>query len=99
MILPRGDDPRFADVLLDACARLGAGVAGPDRRHRAAAARAASGSATRPPGIELVVASVATLEVCLDKWALAERCRGRVRVPETRVADAAFDAARRSSCR
>jgi carbamoyl-phosphate synthase large subunit len=91
-ILPRGDHPRFSAMLLDTCARLGAQVVVPTvdtellplarERERYAAA-----------GVELVVASVATLEVCLDKWRLAERCAGRVRVPETRVADAAFDAA------
>ena len=40
-----------------------------------------------------MLASVATLADCLDKWALAERCRGHVRVPATVVVDDAFDPA------
>lgn len=91
-LLPRGDDPRFADDLLARCAREGVRVVVPTvdtellplarRREEFAAA-----------GITLVLASEATLAACLDKWALAQRCEGRVRVPATRVADAAFDPA------
>jgi carbamoyl-phosphate synthase large subunit len=40
---------------------------------------------------KLVLASEATLAVCLDKWELAQRCSGRVRVPWTVVVDGAFD--------
>src|SRR6185295_2604222 len=40
---------------------------------------------------QLVLASEATLAVCLDKWELAQRCAGRVRVPWTVVVDGAFD--------
>ena len=50
-------------------------------------------------GVTLVLASEATLATCLDKWALAERCRGHVRVPATVVVDAAFDPAARRRCR
>ena len=92
MLLPRGDDPRFADVLLAACEETGAGVLVPtvdsellplaqDRERYEAA------------GVKLVLASEETLAVCLDKWALAERCHGHVRVPATVVADHAFDPA------
>ena len=91
-ILPRGDDPRFSDVLFALCERLGVQVVVPTvdtellplARERERYAEA---------GVTLVLASVETLEVCLDKWQLAERCVDRVRVPETRVADVAFDPA------
>ena len=65
----------------------------PDGRHRAAPARARAGALRGRGRRARASRRVATLEVCLDKWRLAERCAGRVRVPETRVADAAFDAA------
>jgi carbamoyl-phosphate synthase large subunit len=91
-ILPRGDDPGFADTLLALCRRLRVDVVVPtvdtellplahDRGRYADA------------GVTLVVASAQTLEACLDKWELALRCREHVRVPETAVADAAFDPA------
>ncbi|MDA0162529.1 ATP-grasp domain-containing protein [Solirubrobacter ginsenosidimutans] len=89
-ILPRGDDPRFTDDVLARCEREAIDVLVPTvdsellplarRRDEFAAA-----------GVTLVLASEATLEVCLDKWALAERCHGRVRGPATVVVDAAFD--------
>ena len=91
-ILPRGDDPRFTDHLLERCRRDAIDVVVPTvdtellplarRRDEFAAA-----------GTTLVLASVETLETCLDKWVLAERCQGHVRVPATVVADAEFDPA------
>jgi carbamoyl-phosphate synthase large subunit len=91
-ILPRGDDPRFADELLARCERAEIDVLVPTvdtellplARRRAEFAEA---------GVTLVLASEDTLAVCLDKWALAERCHGRVRGPATVVVDAAFDPA------
>lgn len=91
-MLPRGDDPRFAADLLARCRREAVDVLVPTvdsellplarRREEFAAA-----------GVTLVLASEATLAACLDKWVLAERCRDRVRVPATVVADAGFDVA------
>ena len=89
-ILPRGDDPRFTDDLLARCRREQIDVLVPTvdsellplARRRAEFADA---------GVTLVLASEATLAVCLDKWALAERCHGRVRGPATVVVDGAFD--------
>jgi len=91
-ILPRGDDPRFTDDLLARCRREQIDVLVPTvdsellplARRRAEFADA---------GVTLVLASEATLAVCLDKWALAERCHGRVRGPATVVVDGAFDPA------
>ncbi len=91
-LVPRGDDPRFAADVLARCTRERIDVLVPTvdsellplarMRDRFAA-----------DGVALVLASEATLAVCLDKWALAECCRGRVRVPATVVADDAFDPA------
>jgi carbamoyl-phosphate synthase large subunit len=88
-ILPRGDDPAFAATLLALCGRLRVDVVVPTvdtellplarRREEYAAA-----------GVALVVAAADTLAACLDKWELAARCRGHVRVPDTVLADAAL---------
>jgi len=91
-LLPRGDDPRFADVVLALCEAAAADVLVPTvdsellplARERARCADA---------GVRLVLASEATLETCLDKWALAQACHGHVRVPATVVADERFDPA------
>ncbi len=89
-LLRRGDDPRFADHLIELCLRQGVTVLIPtvdsellplaQRRHELAAA-----------GVELVCPSEHTLALCLDKAALAEVCSGVVPVPRTAVLDAAFD--------
>lgn len=91
-ILPRGDDPAFADRVLSLCEREAVDVVVPTvdsellplARQRARFAQA---------GVRLVLASEATLAVCLDKWALDGRCRGHVRTPVCRLVDDAFDAA------
>jgi carbamoyl-phosphate synthase large subunit len=90
-ILPRGDDPKFADVLLRICQASEVSIVIPTvdtellplarRRDEFAAA-----------GVTLVLASEATLETCLDKWRLAERCGDAVRVPDTWLVDEDFDA-------
>jgi len=92
VLLPRGDDPRLADELLAYCRREAVDVLVPTvdtellplarARERFAAA-----------GVVVVVASVETLAICLDKAVLAERCAGVVRVPATTVVGAAFDPA------
>jgi carbamoyl-phosphate synthase large subunit len=91
-ILRRGDDPRFAADLLAHCERESVAVVVPtvDSELLPLARRRAEFAAA---GVTLVLASEPTLAVCLDKWALAERCHGRVRGPATTVVDAAFDPA------
>lgn len=92
-ILLRGDDPRLVEDLLSRCRRDGVDVLVPTvDSELLPLARAREDF--RAAGVTLVLASVPTLETCLDKWALAERCRGHVRVPETHVVDANFDPAR-----
>jgi carbamoyl-phosphate synthase large subunit len=91
-IVPRGDDPGFADALLDLCTREAVDLVVPTvDTELLPLARARSRYAEA--GVGLVLASAQTLEVCLDKWLLAERCREVVRVPATAVVDAAFVAA------
>ena len=91
-ILPRGDDPRFATDLLARCEREAIDVLVPtvDSELLPLARLRAEFDAA---GTTLVLASEATLAVCLDKWALAQRCHGRVRGPATVVVDDAFDPA------
>jgi carbamoyl-phosphate synthase large subunit len=42
-------------------------------------------------GTKIVLASEKTLRMCLDKWALHRHCKGAVRVPDSTLADEAFD--------
>jgi carbamoyl-phosphate synthase large subunit len=88
-IVPRGDDPGFVDALLAVARREGVTVIVPtvdSELQPLAAARERYAAA----GIALVLAQASTLAVCLDKWALHERCRGTVRVPATWLVDASF---------
>lgn len=92
VILPRGDDPRFADAVLEICRRERVDLVVPtvdSELMPLAAARARYAEA----GVRLLVASERTLGVCLDKWRLAERCRDAVHVPATALVDGAFEPA------
>jgi carbamoyl-phosphate synthase large subunit len=92
VILPRGDDDTFADILLAWCEREAVDVVVPtvDSELVPLASRRAQ---FEHAGVRLVLAPLETLEVCLDKWALHRRCDGQVRVPDTVLVDAAFDPA------
>jgi carbamoyl-phosphate synthase large subunit len=92
VILPRGEDERFASLLLAWCEREMVDVVVPtvDSELIPLAARRAQ---FERAGVRLVLAPLTTLEVCLDKWALHARCRGRVRTPDTVLVDGAFDPA------
>ena len=91
-LLPRGDDPAFASTLLDLCRRWEVDVVIPtvDSELLPVARMRDQYDAA---GTTIVGASVATLEACLDKAALARLCDPVVRVPRTQVVDEAFDAA------
>jgi carbamoyl-phosphate synthase large subunit len=88
-ILPRGDDPGFVDALFALAQhhRISAIVPTVDSELQPLAAARQRFEAA---GIALVLAQASTLAVCLDKWALHERCRGTVRVPATWLVDATF---------
>jgi carbamoyl-phosphate synthase large subunit len=90
VMLPRGDDPSFSQVLLDVCAERGIDVLVPtvDSELLVVAERKDEFEAV---GTKLVLASVETLETCLDKWRLQQACEGHVRVPRCVVAEADFD--------
>jgi carbamoyl-phosphate synthase large subunit len=91
-LLPPGDDPGFSDFVLALCQRerIAAVVPTVDAE---LLPLAATRDAFERAGVKLVQASAATLQVCLDKWALHQRCAGSVRVPDTVLVDQTFDAA------
>ena len=89
-ILPRGDDPRIATMLLDLCRAEEVDVLVPTVDTELLPLAQARGEFAAA-GVTLVVAQEETLAVCLDKWRLAERCRGSVRVPDTWLVDDGFD--------
>ncbi len=90
MLLPRGDDADFSDRLLEICTRLDIDLLVPtvDTELLPIARRLEE---FRAAGTDAVVASVETLETCLDKWELDRRCRGEVRVPATVLVDGSFE--------
>jgi carbamoyl-phosphate synthase large subunit len=92
-ILPRGDHDGFAEQLLEECEREAIDVVVPtvDCELIPLAAQRARFEAA---GVRLVLAPLATLEACLDKWALHARCHTQVRTPDTVLVDEAFDPAR-----
>jgi carbamoyl-phosphate synthase large subunit len=90
LIIPRGDAHSFVESVLGVCERLEIAVLIPTVDSELiplAEARAAFAAI----GTELVLASLETLRMCLDKWALHGRCEGAVRVPRSLLADSDFD--------
>jgi carbamoyl-phosphate synthase large subunit len=91
-LVPRGDDPGFVDAVAALCRRAAIDVLVPtvDTEMLPVCHRrpelAAGGTAVLAP-------SVATLERCLDKWALVQACRGLDVAPATALLDASFDPA------
>jgi carbamoyl-phosphate synthase large subunit len=90
LILARGDDPGFVDRILAICREADIGIVVPtvDSELLPLAERRAEFEAE---GIHLMVAEAATLAVCLDKWALMERCASTVKVPRSALFDASFE--------
>ena len=89
-LLPAGDAPGFAEVVLERCLAMDAGIVIPTcdaeleplakARHTFAAA-----------GIGLLLAPDEALRLTLDKLALIRRCTGVVRVPKTECFDEELD--------
>ncbi len=86
VLLPRGDAPGFVDTLLAAGLEYGADLVVPTVDTEL---RGVSGARDRfrARGIDLLVESVKTLDLCLDKLTLMRTCAGRVRVPGTVLLD------------
>jgi carbamoyl-phosphate synthase large subunit len=81
-LLPRGDDPGFVDALLGAAVAHGADLVIPTVDVELLdVSRARDRFADK--GIDLLVESPSTLEMCLDKAALMQACASTVRVPGT----------------
>lgn len=95
LLLPRGDDPELVPALLAACAAHRVDVLWPtvDTELLPVAAAAERFAAI---GVRVLTAPVPALATCLDKWRLAERCAGVVRVPATAVVTEDTDLSARS---
>ncbi|MET0773853.1 MAG: ATP-grasp domain-containing protein [Candidatus Limnocylindrales bacterium] len=91
VLLPRGDEPGFADTLLEWCRASGIDVLFPtvDQELLAVARARASFAAA---GVAVVLADARALATCLDKWALYQACVGRLPVPRTALLDDGFEA-------
>jgi len=91
LIVPRGDDARFADVVLEVCRRERIDVLVPtvDSELVPLASRR---ELLAHAGTELVLAAEETLRMCLDKWTLHQRCAGAVPLPRAVLVDDAFAA-------
>jgi carbamoyl-phosphate synthase large subunit len=89
-LLYRGEDPRFVDHMIELCAREQVDVLIPtvDSELLPLARRRDEIGAH---GVNLVCPSEHTIEVCLDKVALARACTGVVPVPRTAILDEDFD--------
>ncbi|MER8236997.1 ATP-grasp domain-containing protein [Streptomyces sp. NPDC094049] len=84
MLVPPGADPRYAEAVLRLCERHDIDVLVPTvDAELVALARAADAFADA--GVRVLVSPAAALEACLDKWRLAQACRGTVRLPDTRL--------------
>lgn len=88
-VVPRGDDPAFAETLLALARARGAQVVIPtvdEELEALAAARAQF----EQVGIQVMVAPAAALATCLDKWRLIGHLAQVVPVPFTTVLDEKF---------
>ncbi|MFN8520641.1 MAG: ATP-grasp domain-containing protein [Chloroflexota bacterium] len=93
VLLPRGDDPGFAETLLAWCRARGIDVLFPTVDQELvpiATAREAFAEA----GIALVLAETTALARCLDKWSLHLASVDRLPVPRTALLDDALDLGR-----
>ena len=88
-IVPRGLAPEFVDAIINLCKqdRIDVVFSTVDAELPALAAR--RDELRKETGAVLAAPSLDTLDVTLDKFLLAERCTDVVRVPETRLLDAA----------
>ncbi len=94
VLVPAGDAAEFGTVLLDWCRSFGVDVLFPtvDVELPVVAARRAEFSAI---AVSVASPSLSTLEVCLDKLSLADRCAGVLPVPRTELLGPAAAVGRR----
>ena len=92
VMLPRGDSPRFVPAVMDVCREHAIDVLVPTVDSELLPVAEARGE-FEAAGVALVNPSAETLRMCLDKWALHQRCEGVVRVPASAVIDGDFDPA------
>ena len=92
VMLPRGDSPRFVGAVMDVCREHAIDVLVPTVDSELLPVAEARGE-FEAAGVALVNPSAETLRICLDKWALHQRCEGVVRVPASAVVDGDFDPA------
>lgn len=89
-LIPAGLAPEFVDELLGLCVRLDIQVLFPtvDVELPLIAARAGEFNSA---GISIASPSLSCLEVCLDKYLLAQRCQGVLPVPRTELLGESLD--------
>ncbi len=89
-LIPAGLAPEFVDELLGLCVRLDIQVLFPtvDVELPLIAARAGEFNSA---GIRIASPSLPCLEVCLDKYLLAQRCQGVLPVPRTELLGESLD--------
>jgi carbamoyl-phosphate synthase large subunit len=90
LLLPRGDDPAFADALLQICRERDVDVVVPtvDTELVPLAERRDDFTAA---GVSVLVAPTQALLRCLDKWALMLIADGHVPIPQSAPLDDGFD--------
>jgi carbamoyl-phosphate synthase large subunit len=89
LIVPAGADDAFVPRVLEYCESHGIGVLLPTvDSELLPVARARD--RFEELGVRLLLASVETLEVCLDKFELMRRCHGVVPIPRSAIFDTAF---------
>ena len=91
-MLPRGDSPRFVPAVMDVCRKHSIDVLVPTVDSELLPVAEARDE-FEAAGVALVNPSADTLRMCLDKWALHQRCDGVVRVPASAVVNDDFDPA------
>jgi carbamoyl-phosphate synthase large subunit len=90
LLLPRGDDPSFAETLLGICGERGVDVVVPTVDSELVPL-AESRDDFAAAGVSLLVAPTRTLRNCLDKWALMQVADGSVPIPRSAPLDEEFD--------
>ncbi|MBL4637273.1 MAG: ATP-grasp domain-containing protein [Kofleriaceae bacterium] len=88
-LLPAGAAPDFVDCMLATCRARNIEVLVPTVDTELLAL-ATHRDRFEHYGIQLLLASYDTLELCLDKWALLQRCWGHVLIPKSAIFDHAF---------